>query len=434
MFHTGICENTVSKRTIISVITGLKNLLSERIYTVTQSSVKESSFSEVVNREGCIFLKDFEVHGASLFDLYKSFTSSNFFSEDTKHFLVVLHQIIKASELISSNTGSYPSLLLNSVFIDEEGGNIVFLPHKLIEFLNKYRDVEEQLILFYPLERPSGVSPSHQHDLTLSLARILYLFFSKNQKSKDSVILDISNFMNNTPRVLCDAIWKILYGKKFGLETFNKLIYSMIRKEKGNVREKIPLARKRKVALFKYSLKQFFIKKRTLLIIIVVLVTVLSYLFMDYFSHRKKIDYTIGLEPRQVVELYFQAVDTLDMDMLDSVFYKRTGREIKDEVSRIYVMSRLEQTVGTRIVKPEELEEEDLRNLSSQDQKIKIYGIEDVEIQELSSGVNPIFHTKYKKYISAGEELSIYSLEETIYLKEYNDHWYIIRIERKIAD
>jgi hypothetical protein len=57
-----------------------------------------------------------------------------------------------------------------------------------------------------------------------------------------------------------------------------------------------------------------------------------------------------------------------------------------------------------------------------------------VEIQELCSGVNPIFHAKYKKYISAGEELSINSFEETIYLKEYNDHWYIIRIERKIAD
>ena len=115
MFHTGICEDAISKRTVISAISGIKKLLNEPIYTVSKKGVIKSYFSEVSNLQGCVVLSGFSVSGITLFEMYKNYEFSDSLSENTRHFLTILTDIIDASatlqrqhnDLSCRSSGSY---------------------------------------------------------------------------------------------------------------------------------------------------------------------------------------------------------------------------------------------------------------------------------------------------------------------------------------
>ena len=48
MYQTGICEDTVSKRTIITALAGIKKFLSENIYIVTPNKIAVYSIEETI--------------------------------------------------------------------------------------------------------------------------------------------------------------------------------------------------------------------------------------------------------------------------------------------------------------------------------------------------------------------------------------------------
>ncbi len=61
---------------------------------------------------------------------------------------------------------------------------------------------------------------------------------------------------------------------------------------------------------------------------------------------------------------------------------------------------------------------------------VKIYYLKDIEIGKIEDYENPTFFVKYTKVLNTGDEKTVYSIKETIYLKEYRDHWYITEINR----
>jgi hypothetical protein len=167
----------------------------------------------------------------------------------------------------------------------------------------------------------------------------------------------------------------------------------------------------------------------------IVLAGISSYLLYDYLTNKNRVDYTAGLNAEQIVELYLYGVDTLEIDIVDSVFYKRAGKEVKNELSTLYVMVKFEQAFGNVLIGPEEIDEEDLSGTTDKElQGKKVYGLEDIEIQKIVNGDEPTFSAKYKKILSAGDEINVYSIVETLKLKQFKDRWYIIRSDREIIN
>jgi hypothetical protein len=468
MFPTGINEIDVSKKTIISIITGLKKILPAIIYEVRRNEMIIASFTDVINQDGNLLLRGYTPKGSSLYDLYSEYSPSGYHTESTHMLFSFLLAVAKASRIVRDKTGLFPSFLLNSVYYERYTETVGFLPFSLMEFLAKYRKVGEQNILFsssgnivytpgrtgilrQKSERDhSQVDSFSQNDsqdaipqkddasrdegaFSHVLARILYLFFSKNQKSKEQIIFDIRYFLPDAPPSLSDSIWNALHGKEVGISAFTGAPAPS-----GPVStpsdSRIPFARRKELLSLKHSLLRFFARRKLLLIALLLVSGILFYLISDYFAHRNKIDYTAGLEPRQVVELYFTAVDGLKPDVLDSIFFRGAGKEIRNEVSRIYVMSRLENAFGNRIAKPEELEDRSFDEMIQEERQLKIYGLKNLEIQQMEDDAQPVFQAKYEKYLSAGEDIAVHSYREMIYLKQYKDHWYIIRTERVFID
>ena len=75
---------------------------------------------------------------------------------------------------------------------------------------------------------------------------------------------------------------------------------------------------------------------------------------------------------------------------------------------------------------------EELNSGNDESQSEKTYYLKDFEISESGDNETSIFFVKYTKVLNTGEEITVYSIKETLYLKEYLDHWYIIEINRII--
>ena len=115
MYFTGILEIGSFKQTMISVISGLKTHLSEKIYTVTGSEISISTFNDVVNKDGGLYLSGPEIKGSSLYELYQDFDANTFLSGGVTKYFHIFRELIKAEEVLLSKTGSYHPLLLNSI-------------------------------------------------------------------------------------------------------------------------------------------------------------------------------------------------------------------------------------------------------------------------------------------------------------------------------
>jgi hypothetical protein len=189
----------------------------------------------------------------------------------------------------------------------------------------------------------------------------------------------------------------------------------------------VPLLKRPTVIRFRSGLLSFASRRWKLLALVVILIGVGAYLLSDILSSRNRADYTAGLSPRQVVELYYRAVHDLDLEIIDAVFYRRSGRRIRDELSTVYVMLRMETAFGKVLVQPEDIEVQ-----GYQPERHSVFGIADLDLQQTRNGVGPVFHARYRRIISSGEELRVYHMEETIYLEYIDNRWYITESSRTV--
>lgn len=425
MYYTGIFEDGFSKRTIITVITGLNKFLSDPIVTVTGNKITTGTFSGPVNRGGRIFLSGVGIKGVSLLDLYLSYETQNVFSDTIKKYLGIFKDIVKASELIKNNTGFYYPLILNSIFIEPEDNSVTFLPVKLIDFLNKYQDVDKQNIIYFCIDNKRDFLNPDENALTHSLGKLIYLHFLKGQTAPEEPIFDIADFVKDTPRFLSDTIWDVLHGKYTGIRKLLDAIDDSLNKENSSTPAGVSFLRSRPVVTFKHSLSVFFSRRKKLIFILLIITGISTYLFLDFILKNKRIDYTAGLNSQQVVELYFSAVDNLELDIVESIFYKRAGKDLRNELSTLYVMIKLRTVYGNIPSVPE-----DMSSINDKPHETKVYGLEDLEIQKIKGGESPVFSAKYTKILNTGYKNTVYSIEETIYLKKYRDHWYIVESNR----
>jgi hypothetical protein len=436
MYFTGIRETDSSKQTMIYVISGLKSHLAEKIYTVTGLEISISTFNDVVNRDGKLYLSGPEIVGSSLYKLYQDFIENSFLSDGVTKYLKIFRELIKAEEVLERETGSYHPLLLNSILYNSENNSFIFLPIKFIDFLNKYRDPDLQGILYFCVDHNPKKPTSDESVFSQSLARLVYLHFIKMRGDKKGSVRQepvfyLSDLIDDVPWLFSDVVWDVMHQKNTGLHWIVNLIDDTIGGNFSESQSGVPVFRKffrnSSLIIFFNSLKGLFERRKKLIILIVILIGISAYMFRDYISENRKIDYTAGLNAGQVVELYYKALNDLDLEIVDFVFYKRAGKKIKTELSSLYVILKISQIYGQGSVDTEKLNGRD-----DESQSGKAYYLKNIEISESGDSENPIFFVDYIKVLNTGDENTVYSIKETIYLKEYRDHWYITEINRII--
>ncbi|HEB30342.1 MAG TPA: hypothetical protein ENI15_05630 [Spirochaetes bacterium] len=436
MYFTGIREIGSSKQTMISVISGLKTHLDEKIYTVTGPELSISTFNDVVNRDGGLYLSGPEIKGSSLYELYQDFQANTFLSGSVTKYFHIFRELIKAEEVLLSKTGLYHPLILNSILYNTENNTFIFLPIKLIDFLNKYRDPDLQSILYFCFEHKPDMLTSDESVFSESLARLVYMHFIKMRKDKKGSlrpepVFYLSDLIDDVPCFFSDVLWEVMRGKNTGLNRIVKLIDETLGGKYSEGQSGFPVWKKifrnSSLIIFFSSLSELFERRKKLIILAIILTGIAAYMFRGYLSENRKIDYTAGLNAGQVVELYYKAVNDLDLEIVDYVFYKRAGRKIKNELGSLYVILKMRQIYGQGPAVAEEL-----NSGNDESQSEKTYYLKDFEISESGDNETSIFFVKYTKVLNTGEEITVYSIKETLYLKEYLDHWYIIEINRII--
>lgn len=431
MYHTGICDESLSTRTAIHALSELKRLIHEKVYTVTRTGATEGSFSEVTNQNGCINLYGVTISGASLSELYDEYQSDRFFSDSTKKFLNVILSLIDAALLMKEKTGRYPSLFLHGVFVDSERMSVTFLPEKLSEFVSKYRPDSEQQLLSFCVSKARRSTAAGEDHISKAFGRLVYLFFTKDHPPVDN-IYDVRSFMRDTPGEFANLIWRLLRGKPVSLNDLRNSIEESIEETSSHSEGSLPLFRRASLLRFRYAFLRFLYIRKKILIIALVVLGIGVYLVSDYLKSVDKKDYTAGLDAQQVVELYFKAVDELDINVIDAVFSRGAGREVKNEISTLYVTTRMNQTFGAGRLNHEEGEIEELseEHTDAHHGETQSYGIKDLVIEKKKNNESPVYVARYKKFLSTGNKDTVYSIQETIYLKKIDERWYIIKTER----
>jgi hypothetical protein len=433
-----MCEQTHSKRVIVDALGGVKRFLGLPVYTVKRGFVERQTFDGAITVDGSLRLTGAVVRGVSLFDAFR-LTVPSFSAETFDGFRALFLPFLESASVLGARTGSLPRLFVNGVFVDSESGSFSYLPQGLSEFLSAYVPGREKKAIVYVAGRredpgpPRGpaVSASAERSnreiaFAESCARLVYCSFAGGAEAPGSPVYFLPDRVPGFPVPLADLVWDSMHGKPVGLETLRRACApGSIRPAgvpAGGALAKVPFRRRKGYLDLKHALRTLFTSKWKLILLILLVGAALVYLIADFVGSKSPAGYASDLDPRGVVELYYGAVKQLDLDAVQSFFYRSAGRKVMNDLSALYVMSKLGQVYGGRYGAV------DGGGPSS------VLSIEDLRIEQVSDGEKPAFRASYKKMINTGEKKTEVLIDETVSLGRVKDRWSILSVESRIAE
>jgi hypothetical protein len=163
------------------------------------------------------------------------------------------------------------------------------------------------------------------------------------------------------------------------------------------------------VILFLERAKTFLSRRWKLIAVVSAVFLALFYLISDALF-QKSSDLT-GLGPQEIVSTYYRAIDRLDLQLIDELFYRGAGKSLRRDLASLYVLQKVGTAYG--------------RHSSSPEEDAEILQIENLTVIQQSDGDNPVFRATYRRVLHPDETTSIEQIEETIYLHKKDDRWYI---------
>jgi len=137
---------------------------------------------------------------------------------------------------------------------------------------------------------------------------------------------------------------------------------------------------------------------------------------------------TLGLSPRQVVESFYQSVNSLDHERMEDCVSGRAGRQLIDQVINVFVISRVQQGYEGRAL---------VRSAAEWDRAGRprvappegVFGITDLDVTPLSGGSEPAFQVRYRLWTPDPAQGTV-SQESSarVFLRQQGRAWVIHRI------
>jgi hypothetical protein len=437
-FDTGVCEGTHSKRIVVDALGGVKGFLGLPVYTVKRGVVELQAFDGAIAVDGCLRLTGAVVRGISLYDAFRLPVPA-FSSETFDGFRALFLPFLGSASVLKAQVGSLPRLFLNGVYVDPENGTFSYLPEDLSEFLSAYAPVDERNTILYvvgrredtgPRRGPDAASPGGRSDgesaFAESCARLVYCSFAGGGEAPGPPVYFIADRVPGFPSPLAGLVWDTMHGKTAGLETLSRACAPApvvsAASPSGEAFEKVPLRKRKGYLDLMHSLGNLLTSKWKLILLTLLFGGALVYLLADIAGRKSPADRTSGLDPRGVVELYYTAMNQLDLDTLQSLFSRRAGHGVMNDLSALYVMSKLNQVYGGRY------------GAAGGGGLSSVFSIGDLRIDQISDGEKPAFHARYKKRINTGEKKTEVLIDETLFLGRVKDRWSILSVESRVAE
>jgi hypothetical protein len=450
LFNTGICEATHSKRVIVNAFAGAKDFLGLAVLTVRGETLFRQVFDGAVTVDGCLCLTGADVGGVSLVEAYAGaqigeepvrtrvlFEGKGPSDQVSVDFMTLFRSFVEAAIVVRNETGSLPRLFINGIFFDVEDGSFTYLPPALADYLSSYLSEGKRRSVFFvaggrAAERPSRRAASALADerfpgecaFARSCARFAYRFFAGEGESDESPVYFLGDRAPGFPRPLADLVWDAMRDERVDLESFRKAL-ELSKQRLGTVTAgkpsgRVPLGKRGRFISLKHSVGRLFSSKWRLALLIFVLGGVMAYVFFDFTPGKGTQDRVSDLSPRSMVELYYSAMNRLDLDLVQSLLRRRAGRKAMNELSTLYVMAKLGQVYGGKY------QAAGGTGLSD------ILSIQDLDIVQVADDVAPVFRARYKKTINTGDKKSEYLMGDTLLLQKLRDRWYIVNVESTI--
>jgi hypothetical protein len=159
-------------------------------------------------------------------------------------------------------------------------------------------------------------------------------------------------------------------------------------------------------------------------------------------SNALKPPVTVGMEPREVVELFYNSITELDHDAIEDCVTDGAGKDVVTEATNLFVISRMRlgQEGTTGFVPAQQWKDADTPDLEPQ---YHVYGIADLAIERVGTAE---FVATYEKWEQASEETRYdvlpgsnsvaYRRVDRLFLRKMEKHgnWAIYMIDRELDE
>ena len=439
-------------------ITRLLAIKNQPGWVVSNGEVREWKFQGFTERDNAVFLYGENFTGITLYEILETLPKDGFYR---------FKQLVNSLFTLKSN-GITPFEIYSDAIIFNEEGSVLFLPPVLMKNINGTRPLPFKIESYEILNNPDLKGEKRLcHSLAIMLYRILTEQFPFQGKSEEEIHDQMRNMDILQPNLIVPElseevsqwIYRNLTNKSedsAGID-LNAWYENMKKWKRENLYREITMEErrqllesaeeKRKKAEKTYRRRVFWERnwKTVLIVSLIVIISgaVLGSILKNVFSPRK----TRGFSPIQVVEAFYDSLNKLDTITLEDCVIGDAGKQEKNEVTNLYVISRVSMGYEgkSHIIPAPAWEKAGRPELKPPN---AVYGVLNLKIQRISSEPKPVFLATYEKWLPLSKEeikgeegreagknqpdrgYTGYRVKDRLFLKKDRGDWVIFRIER----
>ena len=294
----------------------------------------------------------------SLFPYENVQTLDQFLKQNMKSAAKKLVMLNDAAEALYGNNGIIPNFQLNSVLFTEN--KVFFLSNNTLErFRSCHRD-SQRLQLFDEFYNPDLDMLSN---FSFFIASVLYKMFSKTAPFSGNTIGEVRHAILKTRFIpaklqmpdmrqeLADAIDKCLAGETLTFDEWRRILNDIAKngwqEDTSDEQREMLTAKKNKLSKRLDSFEKwerFFRKYRFTLLVAGIIATFAGSFVYSMISKALEPPVTVGKTPRQVVEMFYESMNSFDHFTMEDTITKKAGKDYINEAVNLYALTKMRQT------------------------------------------------------------------------------------------
>ncbi|HAK46012.1 MAG TPA: hypothetical protein DCO79_08865 [Spirochaeta sp.] len=355
----------------------------------------------------------------------------------------LISELLDAFKLLNTAGFHTGQFCTSSVFRLNNGG-LLFFPTELMDFVNK-RAAEDEII--------KTIQPWNHHALkgeeaqAFTIAALIYQMICGAPAFPDEIKKnDYRSPLCTEPGLRSDLLelidksfagtgtldhWQKMLGI---LKTEGRHNRSLTEKEKSEI--SASAAKKEMQRQRKAKLSLFLTKNRTKLAVSASVTAVILFILISTLSRVLAPPVTIGMEQKEVIELYYNSYNELDFETMEDCITKKAGKPDQNQVVSLTAITKVRTAYegASNLYEAARWKKDGMPEL---EQGTILWGLSELTVEELSTPNS--YSANYERWSLAESENSSEALPEfeeikdIIHLSIIKNSWRIDSLERKIT-
>ena len=361
----------------------------------------------------------------------------------------VILKLIHAFNLLEKSGYSTKQFNLSSVLLTDDD-KVLFFPPLLFDFINSASAETEKLDTIYPWNHPDYTGDKAA---AFTLAAVAYRALTgirafrgkeraelnramvKRQYSsplvkqpalkKEIVSLIENSFSGNTTLEDWTGLEEIFESNELFDKTLSPSDIKLIKARSGSIEKR----RIRRV-----NASNFISSNRTKLIIIAAVIIILLSILSSVISNLTAPTVTAGMQQIDVVKLYYQSLDSMEIESMEDCVTRKAGKRDVDQLitTTALVRTRSAYENNLKIIDVQSWKADEMPQL---DMQTLLWGLDNVKIEKLAALDS--YSVSYEKWLPGGfsTEDNVYrpdafEITDVVHLSVFRETWIIDMIER----